>query len=470
MRGLTLRLAVPVAAVVLVGLAVVDVAFLFWAQNQLNHHRPVELEAAALATALALTAPTGLSQQELVALADEHDVELTLVGPTGERLSSVRPPRVLPELPGSGRVVAGGVELVAVAAPRGTAWTRVVAARPVDLGEALAWQRPALLFLLAVAVLMVALALLFLRRAVVSPVERMTQLVGAADRDGLSRFGLEASESFARLSSAIVGMTQRIDDDRVRFAEQLERLRAAHAELNATQQRLVRAERLAVVGQLAAGLAHEIGNPLAVLSGYLDVLEDAELSLEERADAVLHMGRELERINVIMRDLLDFSRAPREAAGAGDAREALRHVVKLLRPQERFRDVELRVTLPEQSSEVPLETNALTQVLLNLLFNAADALGGNGTVSVFTEAGDGRLSILVDDDGPGVAEDVASTVFEPFFTTKSADGGTGLGLAVCDHIVSSVGGEITVERSDLGGARFRVTLPVATSPTRSGCR
>jgi signal transduction histidine kinase len=229
---------------------------------------------------------------------------------------------------------------------------------------------------------------------------------------------------------------------------------------------LVRAERLAVVGQLAAGLAHEIGNPLAVLSGYMDVLDDPELAAAERADALVRMGRELDRIQVIMRDLLDFSRAPRAAAGAGDVREALGHVEKLLRPQEKFRDVEVSVILPDDAVEVALETDALTQVLLNLLFNAADAMAGSGRVRVVVESGDACVAIQVDDSGPGVAADVVGKIFEPFYTTKAAGQGTGLGLAVCDHIVSSVGGEIALGQSELGGARFTVTLPVATAPER----
>jgi two-component system NtrC family sensor kinase len=198
----------------------------------------------------------------------------------------------------------------------------------------------------------------------------------------------------------------------------------------------------------------------------MDVLNDAELSATDRADALGHMGRELDRIHLIMRDLLDFSRAPAAAAGAGDVSEALRYVEKLLAPQERFRDVEVSVTLPENAVEVGLETNALTQVLLNLLFNAADAMAGKGSVRVVTEQADGRLAILVDDSGPGVADDAVAKLFEPFFTTKPAGQGTGLGLAVCDHIVSSVGGEIGLEKSELGGARFRVTLPVVTAPAQ----
>jgi C4-dicarboxylate-specific signal transduction histidine kinase len=313
--------------------------------------------------------------------------------------------------------------------------------------------------LLLVAASMVLLGMFFMRRAVLAPVARITGLVGRADRDGLSRFGLEAKDDFARLSQAIVTMTRQIDEDRQRIAAQLDELRAAHERLRETQGQLVSAERLAVVGQLAAGLAHEIGNPLAVLTGYVEVLEDDELGAQERARAIAHMTRELDRIHVIMRDLLDFSRMPSSASGEGDVREAMTHVQKLLHPQERLREVDIEVELPQARVGVAMQTDALTQILLNLLLNAADAMAGRGRIRVVVTPGNGVVVITVDDSGPGVASDVADHVFEPFFTTKPAGAGTGLGLAVCHHMVTSVGGQISVTQSDLGGARFTVTLP-----------
>jgi C4-dicarboxylate-specific signal transduction histidine kinase len=451
-----------VAAVVFTGLAAVDVAFVFWGQSQLNRLRHGELRNAALATALALAEDGGATRERLDALAAKHSVELVLVGAAGERMATSSAPAPKTDFTSGHHVVVGGIEQVAVRAVT-PPWQLVVASRPIDVTRVLEWQRPALLFLALLAAVMVALALWLMRRAVLSPVQRMTQLVGAADRDGLSRFGLEASDGFARLSSAIVGMTQRIEDDRVRIRGQLDELQAAHAELRATQQQLVRAERLAVVGQLAAGLAHEIGNPLAVLSGYVDVLREPGVPAAERDEALARMARELDRIHIIMRDLLDFSRAPAAAAGAGDVGAALQHVGQLLAPQERFRGVDLEVDLPAALPAVAIETDALTQVLLNLMLNAADAMGGSGRVRVTVEVEEDALILVVDDSGPGIAADVAASIFEPFFTTKAAGEGTGLGLAVCDHIVSAGGGGISLAAGTLGGACFRVKLPAAAA-------
>jgi signal transduction histidine kinase len=461
-----LRLVVNVAAMALIGLLVVDVAFVFWSQSQLGQRRRLELENAALHAVQRIAGVEGDPSARLEVAAAESSVELTLVGGSAV-VTTADPPIPVPRHDGRRRVVEKGFEHVILPLPAGWRWTHIVASRRLreTVARVMEMQKGTLLFLFAVLVVMVALGVIFLRRAVVAPLNRMTELVGRRDQEALTRFGLEARDDLGRLSNAIIGMTQRIDDDRKRIAWQLEELRAAHKELSSAQQQLVRAERLAVVGQLAAGLAHEIGNPLAVLIGYLDVLEDAGLEPDERVDSLRRMRRELDRIALTVRDLLDFSRAPSAGGEVGDLKEALVHARKLLQPQDRLRGIDLEIGDLDEAIWVPLEAGALTQVLLNLTLNAADALNGSGRIRVLVrQEGDGVV-LTVEDSGPGIPADAAQHIFEPFYTTKPAGSGTGLGLAVCDHIVSSAGGEIRVVESALGGAAFRITLPVSGSPT-----
>ncbi|MBI3180253.1 MAG: hypothetical protein HYZ27_11365, partial [Deltaproteobacteria bacterium] len=144
--------------------------------------------------------------------------------------------------------------------------------------------------------------------------------------------------------------------------------------------------------------------------------------------------------------------------------EAIEYVRKLLAPQERMRDVTLDMPRLTAPVHVPIDTGGLTQLLINLLLNAADAMAGRGRVRVSVERRQARVSICVEDSGPGVPAALRERVFEPFFTTKPAGRGTGLGLSVCERVVSAAGGDITLEESDLGGARFRITLPVSGSP------
>lgn len=465
MRGLRLRLVVNVAVVALIGLLIVDVVFIFWAQTQLGRERRLELRSAALETAVQLATGQGEPSTLLTTLAVEQDVELTLLGRDGTQIRTPGAPHDLADIQWGGRSLTGGFEHVSVELPRSTAWFRVVASRRLDatVSRVLKLQRPTLLFLGGVLALMVFLGLVLLRRVVVMPISRMTELVNRSDHEALSQFGLGSADDFGRLSQAIIGMTQRIDDDRKRIAWQLEELRAAHTDLSSTQQQLVRAERLAVVGQLAAGLAHEIGNPLAVLSGYIDVLRDAELPDDERIDSLQHMGRELDRISATVRDLLDFSRAPTSSDELGNLGDVMKHVEALLEPQESMRSIEIQFSDVDSAAVVPIDAGALTQVLLNLALNAAYALDGKGTVRVDAGSNGSQITLSVEDSGPGVPKDLRSRIFEPFFTTKPAGSGTGLGLAVCDHIVTSAGGKITIGESELGGAAFVITWPVPES-------
>jgi two-component system NtrC family sensor kinase len=143
------------------------------------------------------------------------------------------------------------------------------------------------------------------------------------------------------------------------------------------------------------------------------------------------------------------------------------HVQKLLAPQERLRAVVLRVAAPAAPLVVGVDTQALTQVLLNLALNAVDAIGNEGEIRIAAQRDGAEVAIVVEDSGPGEPEELRRRIFEPFFTTKPAKSGTGLGLAVCDHIVTSARGAIRVDRGELGGARFTVTLPMAGSSAKA---
>ncbi|MBI5511310.1 MAG: hypothetical protein HY903_21320 [Deltaproteobacteria bacterium] len=466
MRRLSLLLALNVAVTSCIGLVAVDVAFTFWSVGEQSRDRLVALRTAATLTALEVGAEVSDPRPTLLRIAAEQQVEITLFGRDGSVSATATPAPALDDLAPEEHRVVLGYDYVARPMPPTSSFRRVVTGRRVDLGvtAGLALQRPLLGFLFVVGAAMTLAGWLFMRRSVLKPLLRMTELVSDNDRDGLSQFQVQTSGGLQKLSRAIVDMTARIDADRQQIAAQLADLQSAHDELRRTQATLVRAERLAVVGQLAAGLAHEIGNPLAVVSGFVGMLQGEGLSAAERADALQRVQRELDRIQQTVRDLLDFSRAPTKAGGVGDVREAVHHVARMVAPQQRLQGVRLEVDAQTPPAIVPLDAAALTQVLLNLVLNAADALGGSGQIRINVRTAPTSVVIEVDDSGPGVPDELKARVFEPFFTTKPAGKGTGLGLAVCDGIIGAAGGTLAVLRSPLGGARFRVTLPVARSP------
>ncbi|WP_437296205.1 ATP-binding protein [Sorangium sp. So ce426] len=325
-----------------------------------------------------------------------------------------------------------------------------------------------------VALALLVFAYISMTHLVVRPIDAVSEAArrvagGARDLD-VPRAG---ARELAELGASLALMTGRLRADEESLRAKIAEVERYAADLKSAQERLVRSERLASVGRLAAGLAHEIGNPLAAILGLQDLLLAGGLTPAEERDFVERMKRETERIHKILRDLLDFARpaarGAAEAGGDGEAghlpsgsvAEAIGDVVSLVTPQKAFRAIALERDVAPDVPAVPLAHGQLVQVLLNLLLNAADAVprvGGRVAVRASRGAG-GGARIEVEDNGPGIAEAVRETLFEPFITTKEVGEGTGLGLAVCRGLVEAAGGTIGVERGADGGARFVVLLP-----------
>jgi PAS domain S-box-containing protein len=224
---------------------------------------------------------------------------------------------------------------------------------------------------------------------------------------------------------------------------------------------LVRSEKLALVGSLAAGLAHEIGTPLNVISATAEyLLPDAPPEAREQLGSIV---AETERISRLVHDLLSFARGGTPGRTGIALREAVDRVHSLLRITLDRKRVRLTTELPCDLPCVHADPDGLHQVLLNLLVNASQAVPVGGRITVTARTldleGEGMVAFEVQDDGPGVAPELRERIFDPFFTTRAE--GTGLGLAVCARIVADHGGDLRVGQAPMGGASFAVQLPVA---------
>jgi len=232
---------------------------------------------------------------------------------------------------------------------------------------------------------------------------------------------------------------------------------------------LLRAEKLASVGRLAAGIAHEVGNPLASIGNYVEVLRRRGADSE----IVAAIEREIARIDTIVKSLLDYARPRGGQRDPLDVGDVVSGAVALLDAQGVLRAVALETDIGASLPPVSGDRAALEQVIVNLLLNAVDAAGAGGRVVARAEAagaggplrdapaGAPAVRIVVEDGGPGVPDDVRERVFDPFYTTKAPGHGTGLGLAIVQRIVHDHGGRVDVGTSSLGGAAFAVTLPSA---------
>ena len=325
-----------------------------------------------------------------------------------------------------------------------------------------------LLRLVALYTSIVALALLTatyfaLTRLIVRPLD---QLANAAERvaHGARLLAVPRTpvRELAELGRSLRTMTERLLAEEDKLRGKIDEVERATVELRAAQDRLLRSERLASVGRLAAGLAHEIGNPIAALIGLEDLLIAGGLTPEENQDFIVRMRKETERIHRILRDLLAFARPSAEAAGPpqpGDVEGAVHDTMALVMPHPALRNVELAIDLESDLPHVQLGREQIVQIVLNLVLNAADAVGDGGHVRITAAATPSGVRLAVEDDGPGVSPDVRDRLFEPFVTTKEVGKGTGLGLAVCRGLVEAVGGTIQLDESAPKGARFVIELP-----------
>jgi len=225
------------------------------------------------------------------------------------------------------------------------------------------------------------------------------------------------------------------------------------------QEQMVKAERLAHLGRMAANIAHEIRNPLGAIVNSIKLLRRSGAASDPRLLEIV--TEEADRLDAIIREFLLFARPPARAAVACDARELLETTVELFRRDAKVPDViDVRVSCAPPLPPICADPNQVRQVLWNLLTNAVESMSGRGAIDIdarLSSSGD-TLAIAVTDDGPGVAD--PEVLFEPFYTTKAQ--GTGLGLAIVARIVRDHGGALAVENVPGRGGRFTFTLPLAT--------
>ncbi|HEU4401292.1 MAG TPA: ATP-binding protein [Candidatus Polarisedimenticolia bacterium] len=307
------------------------------------------------------------------------------------------------------------------------------------------------------------------RHSVGRPIEELvTSLREVGSGDPISRVPVRRRDEFGRLAQEFNSMCERLAEaQRSLLAEQEER-RSAEA-------RLRNAERLASLGRLAAGLAHEIGTPLNVIGGRAETLLRRLTGSEVAEKNLRIITAQIERIARIVRGMLDFARAREPRLSPTEVRPVIDKVLEFLEPRFEGGGVRVRPDLPDGLPPVVADADQLHQVFLNLTTNAIDAMPGGGTLSVSARqvrrlhserAGPERafLAVAFEDTGGGIAPEHLGRVFDPFFTTKDVGKGTGLGLSVSYGIVREHGGWIDVESEAGRGSRVSVYLPLEEGP------
>jgi two-component system, NtrC family, sensor kinase len=420
---------------------------------------------------VALRAQAAESSAELDSELSNVVEAIAVYGEEGELLLSSGdggglPPAVVPGRESIRDTRAAGDVSFLVVVPGPSRTVATVVRLGVDSASTTPLVRLVALYSGVVALALLVFAYFAMTRLVVQPIDAISV---AASRIAGGARALEVPASrtreFAELTDSLTTMLTKLLANEALLLSKIDELTERSEELRQAQDSIVRAERLASVGRLAAGIAHEIGNPIAALLGFEELLLAGGLEKEEERDFLRRMKAETDRVHRVLRDLLDFARSKgggpeSERDGSCSVVDTIEIVAALVRPQKHMHGKSLEVeTDVEPGAAIAAER--LQQVLLNLLLNAAYAAKGRVLVTVTEEPA--SVVIAVEDDGAGLAPEIRGRLFEPFATTKEVGEGTGLGLAVCRGLVERARGSILAEDGGrLGGARFVVRLPRVT--------
>ena len=310
----------------------------------------------------------------------------------------------------------------------------------------------------------------------VRPIERMVRVSESYhDSDPLFLTGEGKRSEIGQLSMTLHGMLSRIESDREKLRRTVTSLEAANAALVKTQKEMIRTEKIASVGRLSAGLAHEIGNPIGIVQGYVELLQQADLAPADQQQFGQRALSELDRINKLIRQLLDYAGSSAHAMSA----------MAIVNIEELFAGVCQIVALKKLHPPVTLSRDiaadifvecdgeSLRQVFLNCLLNGLDAIESKedqieGKISITAEkviddAGrQANVHIRIEDNGIGIEKKDLADIFDPFFTTKAPGKGTGLGLFVSHSIIDAHGGKIWLESAFGLGSTVHILLPLYT--------
>ena len=337
------------------------------------------------------------------------------------------------------------------------------------------YRQTVLLFTISTAFTFIIIGSFLLTRYLVKPLERMIK----ATEDITEGYFPQNMEPTGRneigtLSASLSRMSHKLEEDKKQIGQYITSLEDSNKKLKKAQDEVLRSEKLASVGKLAAGIAHEIGNPIGIIIGYIEILRQNTSPKEENLDMLKRVENEIMRIDKIIRELLGFSHPSKAALHPLQVNPLIEEAASLISHQKAFHDIELDLRLQDGLPFITADEQQFQQVMINLFINAMDAMQGGGGLTVVTEQYNDRqnpsntssnssdVRITVKDTGVGIEENHLSEIFDPFYTTKSPGKGTGLGLSICLRIIESFRGKISVKSSRSEGTTFTIMLP-ATS-------
>jgi signal transduction histidine kinase len=271
-----------------------------------------------------------------------------------------------------------------------------------------------------------------------------------------------------RLFRSLNMMLKRLEENKKELKGHIASLEKANVEIKKAQNEIIRSEKLASVGRLATGVAHEIGNPIGIILGYLDLIKKGDLNQEEKNDFLNRMESEIIRINDIIRQLLDFSRLTNDEQKETSVHKLILDLIDMLKHQPMMAGIQTQTVFEATKDTVYADPDQLKQVFLNVVMNAADAMEreegpddfSTKVLTIKSLVMDDSMELRFTDTGSGIPEQELEHIFDPFYTTKEPGKGTGLGLSVCYRILEGLGGAIRAESVVGKGTTLIIDLPL----------
>ena len=243
-----------------------------------------------------------------------------------------------------------------------------------------------------------------------------------------------------------------------------ERLNNSKRDLEYAQKQIYQAEKLASIGRLASGVAHEVNNPLNGIKSCLYAIQKDPDDIPQTKEYISLINEGLENIETVVKKLLGFARQQSSSENLIDINESIIQVTKLFELRLKEKNIDITLNLEKQLDRVKIEHHLFQEVIMNLVLNSYDAISENGLINISSGRTDNlHVFMKIEDNGTGISEENLKKIFEPFFTTKEVGTGTGLGLSVCLGIIESHNGKIDVQSAPNFGTVIKIILPIASN-------
>ncbi len=337
------------------------------------------------------------------------------------------------------------------------------------------FQETVMLFAISTALVFIVVGSFLLTRYLVKPLEKLIKATEDITEGYVPKhLEVTSSNEIGTLSVSLARMSDKLREDKDAIDNYVKSLEESNRQLQLAQDQVIRSEKLSSVGRLAAGVAHEIGNPIGIILGYVEILRQQISDGPDTNEPLERLEKEVMRIDSIIRELLTFSRPSTLHLQPIQVNSVIQEATTIISHQKGFQNIKLKLSLEESLPVIMADERLLQQVFINLFINAMDAMGDGGELSVSSEyrsvSNHGPLdytlphdgvTIMVSDSGVGIDQKHLEKIFDPFYTTKSPGKGTGLGLSVCHRIIESLGGVIRVQSIPGKGTTVTIMLPVS---------